>query len=260
VRWRGVLFVIVAACGRLGFGAQRGDAGSGGGPRDAALDGSIDAPPDAPPDASGVSGPMLVQQAGANWSSGATMLVPTGAVPMPTNDLIMVVGCNGDTVSTVTGAGVVWKQAVQSDVNRDVEIWFGLDIPVTGNDTKLLVTFTNNTVADAQASVMEWAGIAQANPLDGTASNNGSSSMDQDTGAVVPVSTTFVLVAGNRTTCAGEVFTGNSPGFIGLPSPDPCRYQAAYEIVTDGSGSDYMDDFAWNTPELFDAVIAAFQP
>jgi hypothetical protein len=263
-----IALLWTVTCGRVDFKAtfaqDSASAGADGSSDAGTLDG-VDASFDAGDagsmsgaDSSSALGPNPVQEQTALWSNGDTFYATMSTVPASGNALIAVVGINGGTVSSISGSGASWSRAIASNVNRDIEIWYGLGASGSGG-TAIQLTLSGADIVDAQVNVTEWSGLSLVGmPYDDTGANHGTGA-DMTTASVTPTAgSARLLIAGNRTTCDEATFVGSSIGWTTLSSPVGCRFQAAYRVVLLTSGA-YSNDFKWDVPQIFDTVIASFK-
>jgi hypothetical protein len=169
---------------------------------DAALD-SQRPPVDAPNQA------MLVQQA-ANHADADTLAITLAQAPAAGDMLVFVGGdvhAALDASTGVAGGGVsTWKRATYSDVNTNIEIWYGV---TSGGATTITATGVSGDMHPIFGIVSEWSGLLALNPLDGVHATDGIVS-PADPGAIVTANAHDLLIFG-----VGDA----SPNAFGAPSP-----------------------------------------
>ena len=241
-----IVAVGLAACGRVGF--------------DATVDAQIDAHIGGSASAIGTA---PVQQVGANYSGGATYSAQLPFPPTAGDVLLAITGVDGAKVSSLNSGGVTWTQVVgEENGTYYAQLWYGY-VTASGASRNVTSTLAGSGagVCDAELLVLEWNGVNASGATDGTNVSSGSST-NQPTETVTPAAgANRLLIAVDRTSCPGAgTLTGNSTGWTEIPSPDACRFDAAYEVVASTSGS-YVDDFTWNgSAQPYATVIAAFPP
>ena len=131
----------------------------------------IDAPIDGPPDAYVPPQPILRQQV-VNYSSSAASLSATlPASPTSGNLIVMIGGTPTAPLTSVTGGGIAtWKLAVESTIQSNVEIWYGI---TDGSSATVTIALTNNT-SPTWLSVSEWANVTDV--VDDTSKLDGNTS------------------------------------------------------------------------------------
>jgi hypothetical protein len=129
-------------------------------------------------------------------SSGSTISVTLAQTPTQGNTLIAVIGTNqtggSENVSSITQTGVTWSLVVPDDQVVANEIWMGA--VGSGASTSVSVTLAQSVYA-AVADICEWSGIA-SNPVDKTATNNGTNSTQTDTGTTATTTQANELLIG----------------------------------------------------------------
>ena len=164
-------------------------------------------------------------------SSGSTISVTLAQTPTQGNTLVAVIGTNqtggSESVSSITQTGVTWSVVVPEDPVVANEIWMG--VVGSGASTSVSIALAQSVFA-AVADICEWSGLA-SNPVDQTATNNGTSSTQTDTGTTA------------TTTQANELFIG-TVGVYGQAQSSPTNsftmLDGAYFNVTGGISVSYL--------------------
>jgi len=240
---RGVALLVLAACGRLGFGtdAAPGDSGGGGGG-----DGSAAAPP-----------ALVTAMAAAQFM---TTSLSTGAIDVAEGTtLIAAIACHAckqtASVASITGGGATWNQIAAGPaggIGGSEVIWIYLGTDVTAGSTTVSIATTVSD--DFEMTVSEWSGLTGAVDTSGM--------LLTDSGATAVAPTLVTTHASDVVYVAAVGFPGNLPGgttsdgstFLpGSELEEPLA--AAYRIVT--TTGTYAPTWAMQSPTY--AVGAAFE-
>lgn len=217
---------------------------------DARVDARLDAPIDGPPDAYVPPQPVLRQQAVNYASSAASLSATLPAPPTAGNVILMIGGTPAAPLTSVTGGGIaMWKAAVTSTVQANVEIWYGI---TDGSSATVTVALTNNTSA-TWLNVSEWENLTGA--VDDT------NKLDGQTGPATPGSVTTttrdLLVLGLAQFTPTNIGSPNPGTWTALQPIDGSVKQRAWYRVESTPGTYGASINVSNTG--WDAALAAFK-
>jgi hypothetical protein len=129
-------------------------------------------------------------------SDSTTLTVTMTSTPTNGNLLVMAVGINDGTVSSVSETGVTWTRQVYTGITTygyDAEIWAGV-IGSSASQT-ITITLTGTYLKASAADVCEYSGLLSSGFLDQNATASGASS-NSSTGTTGPTSQANELLAG----------------------------------------------------------------
>jgi hypothetical protein len=210
---------------------------------------AADAPIDVPIDAV----PSMVVQAISNGNPSTTSVsVTLQAMPATNHMLLAIGGSSNGGIITLTGAAG-WQSVSSTEYSATEFFWIGAP-----NGTGKTVTLTTNKMAPMWLEVIEWTGIDQLSPLDGSI-GHGSGSGTTSTG---PIDLSVVTPGGPDLIVFGVAFYDTVPTPMGTwfslpnamtngPVTQHSWYQIAWAAGTVEAKTTYKDDY--------DAVLAAFR-
>lgn len=195
----------------------------------------------------------LVNQA-QNFASAASSITVTITDTVAGNALILGFGSASSsvTVSSISGCGT-WVSAKKSNVQRDAEIWYALNI--SASCTSVAVTAGGGS-ANLWGYVSEWSGMpASGTVVDGTpGSNSNASTITPDTGSTTTANASSLLFGVTR--CATTVSSGPTNSFTGLTLASNQGTQAAYKLP--GATGTYTTGWTMTGAGAMDGVIVGF--
>ena len=187
--------------------------------------------------------------------SGQTSLTFTPATPQIGDILILVAGFSVSTssISSITGDGVTWVKAKSSNVNTDVEIWYGLNSPGTGG--AITATFSGPTTQDSW-KYGEFSNVAiSGNPVDVSGASNATSTTIT-TASITTNVANDLLIAGHFNS-SSTFSSGPTNSFLALQNNLNIDGAAYYPPNAIGS---YSTSWTYTGSVPYDTVIAAFLP
>jgi hypothetical protein len=219
---------------------------------DVAIDAPADAPVDAPPDAPAPTA-QLVQQNVGYQATAAQLSITLANLPASGDVLVFVGGCPQSRLDGVTGAGIAtWTRGTYSDVNANVEIWYGVTDGTNATVTASLATCQG----PFWGAVTEWSGLTAA-PADGGHAFDGTTS-PADPGPVTTTHAHDLLIFGVADT-APNTFGTPAPGtWIPLQNPNSMfvKQGSWYQIV---SAAGAYDPHVPETSHDWDAALLALK-
>jgi hypothetical protein len=219
---------------------------------DAAPDVAIDAPADAAIDAPAPTARLVQQNVG--YSATATSLSITLAnLPAAGDALVFIGGCPQARLDSVTGAGIAtWTRGAYSDVNANVDVWYGVADGTSATVTASLATCQG----PFWGAVTEWSGLT-ASPGDGGHALDGTTS-PADPGSVTTTHAHDLLIFGVADT-APTTFGTPAPGtWTALQNPNSnyVKQGSWYQIVSTAGA---YDPQVPETAHDWDAAVIALK-
>lgn len=198
----------------------------------------------------------LVQQATSTASAGTILGTTLASSPRAGDTLMLTLGSlpSTSTITSITGGGVTWQKAAQSGINRDAEIWYGLNS--NGSGTQVSTTLSTACQGTCMINISEWSGVATSSALNSTSTRNSS-------GTIIfsPTSTTSnakdLIIATERGDNSSTLLTGPTGAFAGLASAVPTVGNSAYDLINTTTTTSTSWTFA--SSANYDSVIAAFK-
>ena len=137
------------------------------------------------------------------------------------------------TVSSISGGGVTWVVASESNTNTDDAIWYGVNS--SGSGTSITTTFSGDlTGGTGRVTVVEFSGVATSSAQDGSGVSNNGSGTAISTGTLTPTGGLNEVIL--ATYKGGNISTGPTNSFTALNTAGTA-FQSAYLLVTSTSGS-----------------------
>jgi hypothetical protein len=203
---------------------------------------------------------LVQQQQTANgFCSPATSISLTlPSAPGNTHLLIMVGGAQniGFGGITVTGGGVAtWTVASRSDINKHVEIWYGI---TNGSSSVVTLDSGGGAAGDMWMQVSEWSGMATTGVLDQASAQSGTTS-PASAPSITTTNANDLLIFGVSDTVANTFGTPTPGTWTALTSPPICNFSSQaewYRVVSTTAA------YAPTVPVSglsWDAALAAFK-
>ena len=199
------------------------------------------------------------QKAAQETGNDTTISLTLDSTPTVGNSIVCVISSGAELTipSSVTGAGVTFAAARNSNTRRYVGIWYGTNS--SGASATIDVTYPTN-VGGREINCTEWSGMQTASPVDTSGASNGKSTVTATTATITPTSSVERLfIAGTRIGGAVTFSSGPTNSFTLLTASAQPAGQGAYRVVTTTSGT-YNTAITYSTSGDWDAAIAAFIP
>src|SRR5262249_1018005 len=154
---------------------------------------------------------------------GTSITLTFSSAPSIGNALILSISNQTGTVSSVSGGGVTWSKAAQSNSILDAEVWIGLNSD--GTSSTVTVNFSGSTNAVANCS--EWSGLVTSSPVDLSANHSDSFVTGVASGSITTTAPDLVIAVA-AVGGLGAFTTGPDNGFTPMSTPVPNNLQVAY--------------------------------
>lgn len=194
--------------------------------------------------------PRLVQETVDSKGAVTTLSVTLPAAPTIGNMLIFVGGSNIAALATITGGSTAWTRAIKSNINPNIEIWFGV---ADGSST---ITIDASVLTGMTTSVSEWSGLPTSGPLDTARAMAGTSS-PASTGMLTTTNANDLLISGVADYLPTAIGDPTTSGWTKLNTVSSNSIQTVWYQTTTAIGT--YDATLASASNRWDAAIAAFR-